>query len=213
MVDKYVGFMDNFDDEVERIHAKIEEYLAAGKKIFLLTNSGYGYTRKILDHILPAGTDRWWRVLFDVVVVDAGKPGFFLSSPGETEFELVDSQPEDGLSVFRAGSAYSLEQHLCVAEKSVLYIGDNPSDDCAAGINHGWSVAMVVPEIGHEGASPAEESSVCTASSPRWGSVFRENGRLTRFGGFVEEIPDLYSAGVRRIIDFCLARFQAVSPQ
>jgi 5'-nucleotidase len=187
----------------------LEKLKAAGKKLFLLTNSDYGYTQKVLDYILPADKDRSWRALFDAVVVDSGKPGFFSGAAGDTGLELIDSR---GLPVFRSGSAYSLEQHLRVPKHGVLYIGDNPADDCAAGIKHGWSVAMVVPEIEHEGSAPVCEATDNTALSHRWGSVFRENGRLTRFAGFLASAPHLYAAGVHQIIEYCLTGFQTASP-
>ncbi len=67
---------------------------AAGKRLLLITNSDWAYTREImartLEPQLPAGTS--WRELFDLMVVSARKPDFF--SHAAPAFEVVD---EDGL--------------------------------------------------------------------------------------------------------------------
>ena len=54
----------------------------AGKKLFLATNSEWHYTAPMISYVL----DRYlqgsrWRDLFDLVIVQAKKPGFFVLVP------------------------------------------------------------------------------------------------------------------------------------
>lgn len=63
---------------------------AAGKKLLLITNSEWSFTSKMMSHAydrhLPEGMT--WRQLFDVVIVAARKPAFFVEQG--PFFEVVD---------------------------------------------------------------------------------------------------------------------------
>jgi 5'-nucleotidase len=61
-----------------------------GAKVFLLTNSGYEYTKEIMSYMLndPAN-GRDWRSFFDYVVVDAQKPLFFAEGSSLKEVDIV----------------------------------------------------------------------------------------------------------------------------
>jgi 5'-nucleotidase len=52
---------------------------SAGKKIFLLTNSRWSYTDKMMNYLLGGAMAEYpsWRNFFDIVVVAATKPAFF----------------------------------------------------------------------------------------------------------------------------------------
>jgi HAD superfamily 5'-nucleotidase-like hydrolase len=106
---------------------------AAGKKLMLITNSEWPYTRSMMsyafDRFLPSGMT--WRDLFDVLVVAARKPEFFLAH--EPLFEVVN---EEGLlrptvgglrpgGLFFGGSAAQVEQYLALSGDEILYVGDH----------------------------------------------------------------------------------------
>ncbi len=109
----------------------------AGKKVLLITNSEWSYTRDIMRHaidpFMPEGQS--WRDLFDLVVVGSRKPAFFTDrSP---VFELVD---EDGLlrphlgplkkgEVYLGGHAGLVEQSIGVSGEEILYVGDHIFSD------------------------------------------------------------------------------------
>jgi 5'-nucleotidase len=62
-------------------------------KVFLLTNSGFEYTDKIMGFLLnddKAG--RNWRMFFDYIVVDAKKPLFFAEGTSLKEVDIVSDQ-------------------------------------------------------------------------------------------------------------------------
>src|SRR5277367_4457275 len=104
----------------------------AGKKLLLISNSEWVYTRAIMsyafDRFLPEGMT--FRDLFDVLIVSARKPEFFqLRSP---LFEVVS---EEGLlrpalalregGAFYGGHAGLVESHLGMSGDEILYVGDH----------------------------------------------------------------------------------------
>ncbi|RXN06901.1 5 -nucleotidase domain-containing 3 [Labeo rohita] len=57
----------------EQTHAVLQKLSRNGKKMFLITNSPFDFVDRGMNYIV--GKD--WRDLFDVVIVQADKPGFF----------------------------------------------------------------------------------------------------------------------------------------
>ncbi|MAQ18287.1 MAG: HAD family hydrolase [Sandaracinus sp.] len=129
----------------------------AGKKVMLITNSGWPYTRAMMewsfDRFMPKS--KGWRDLFDIVIVAARKPAFF--SGENPVFDVVDEdrgllQPvlgnlEDG-RVYHGGSAAQVERHLGVRGEDVLYVGDHIFSDVNVSKRmHRWRTALVVREL------------------------------------------------------------------
>jgi HAD superfamily 5'-nucleotidase-like hydrolase len=127
----------------------------AGKKLLLITNSEWPYTRTLMafafDRYLPAGTT--WRDLFEVVIVQARKPEFFGSrSP---VFEIVSEEgllrPALGLTAggaYVGGNAGLVEHHLGIAGDQLLYVGDHLFADVHVSKNVlRWRTALVLREL------------------------------------------------------------------
>lgn len=132
----------------------------AGKKLLLVTNSDWAYTRAMMayafDRFLPAGL-AGWRDLFDVVIVAARKPSFFLGrSP---IFEVVDDEGllrpivgplRDG-GVYFGGDAATVEEHLSLSGAELLYVGDHVFADVMMSKSHlRWRTALIVRELEDE---------------------------------------------------------------
>ena len=131
----------------------------AGKKILLITNSGFEYTNFMLtytvDPFMPDG--KTWRDLFDVAVVSARKPSFFQNTP--PIFEVVS---EDGLlepwvgaleegRIYYGGNATLIEECLGMSGDEILYVGDHLFSD--VNITKSvlrWRTALVLRELEHE---------------------------------------------------------------
>lgn len=69
------------DARLPMVMARIRE---SGAKVFILTNSDYNYTDKIMTYLFdfphgakPEEPHRDWKTYFDIIVVDARKPLFF----------------------------------------------------------------------------------------------------------------------------------------
>jgi 5'-nucleotidase len=131
----------------------------AGKKLFVVTNSDWAYTRAMLDHAvdpyLPAGTT--WRQVFDLVVVSARKPQFFAERA--PMFRLVSDDgllqpltgaPETG-AVCLGGHAAQVEAALGVRGEDLLYVGDHVFTDVnVSKRTQRWRTALVLRELERE---------------------------------------------------------------
>jgi 5'-nucleotidase len=132
----------------------------AGKKLMLITNSEWSYTRAmlgyIIDQFLPEGMT--FRQLFDLVIVGARKPYFFeLRSQA---FRIVDD--EQGLLVphvgplqeggaYFAGNARLVEQCFGLRGEEILYVGDHLYADVHVSKNVlRWRTALITRELENE---------------------------------------------------------------
>lgn len=130
----------------------------AGKKLLLITNSEWVYTREIMqwafDPHLPNGMT--WRDLFDVVIVAANKPRFF-----EVRAPLFEVVSEDGLlrpalalrsgGAFFGGSAGVVEKHLGLSGDEILFVGDHIYGDVHVSKSMlRWRTALIVRELEEE---------------------------------------------------------------
>ncbi len=132
--------------------ATLLRFRALGKKVFLLTNSEHSYTEAVMNYLLGQAEGNW-KQLFDLVVVSAGKPGFFLEKsrpegiptpecPGREEF------------CFSGGNASWVERFLGANGDQVLYFGDHTYGDILKSKKKvGWRTAMIVQELEQEVAA------------------------------------------------------------
>lgn len=129
----------------------LEEFRFSGKSLFLLTNSEYYYSDVLLKHLLESepGAPSWGS-LFDLIVVEAGKPGYFvdLGRPARGDEPNV---PAGFPTVVRGGNARWLEQRLRHRGDEILYFGDHTYGDILRSKKTlGWRTAMVAEELESE---------------------------------------------------------------
>lgn len=129
----------------------------AGKRLLLVTNSDWGYTRSLLayafDRFLPGSMT--WRELFDVVIVEARKPDFF--SGRQAVYRLVDEkqgllEPHRGTlepgGVFVGGDALLVESSLQLSGAQILYVGDHLFGDVHVSKEMlRWRTGLILREI------------------------------------------------------------------
>jgi len=128
----------------------------AGKKLLLITNSEWQYTREMMryafDPYLPKSVS--WRDLFDLVIVSARKPAFF--SERSPVFRVVNDEGllepvpmgirESGL--YLGGNARMVEDYLGVSGDEILYVGDHIYTDVHASKSVlRWRTAVVIREL------------------------------------------------------------------
>uniref|UniRef100_A0A8C2GKL8 Cytosolic purine 5'-nucleotidase n=1 Tax=Cyprinus carpio TaxID=7962 RepID=A0A8C2GKL8_CYPCA len=119
-------------------------------KVFLVTNSDYKYTDKIMTYLFDfphgpkAGTPhRPWQSYFDLIVVDARKPVFF----GEV---ASFDKPIDS-AIFLFCSSDIVCDLLGAKGKDILYIGDHIFGDILKSKKRqGWRTFLVIPELAQE---------------------------------------------------------------
>jgi HAD superfamily 5'-nucleotidase-like hydrolase len=133
---------------------------SAGKRLMLITNSDWEYTRAIMpcaiDPHLPAGMT--WRDLFEAIIVSAGKPGFFTGN--NPLYKVVDEdaatlRPHLGTidpgSVFFGGNAPLVEESCGLSGAEILYVGDHLySDVSVSKALHRWRTALILRELEDE---------------------------------------------------------------
>jgi len=147
---------ERFIDLDEDTPLALMDQKASGKKLLLITNSGWPYTSQIMtyafDPFLPG--DMTWRDVFDLVIVSARKPDFFTSrSP---IFEIVDDEgrllpvngePERG-KAYLGGNAALVEKLFGLRGEQLLYVGDHFFGDVEASKRFlRWRTALIVREL------------------------------------------------------------------
>ena len=136
----------------------LERYRLHDKKIFILTNSDYGYSKLLLDYainpFLKAHKD--WTELFEFVVTLASKPRFFFDN-----LRFLKVNPADGTmtnydgplkaGIYQSGGATKFAKDLGVEGDDILYIGDHIYGDILRlKKDCNWRTALVVEELGEE---------------------------------------------------------------
>lgn len=98
-----------------------------------------------------------WRQLFDIIIVSARKPEFFLTS--SPLFEIINDEGHlvpapSGITkpgVYLGGHAGMVEQYLGVAGSRVLYVGDHIYGDVHVSKSiRRWRTALVLRELEDE---------------------------------------------------------------
>ena len=124
--------------------AALDRWKRAGKKLFVLSNSDWRFTEGVLSFLLdgqdparPAWTD-----YFDLVVVSACKPSFFMET-GQAE-PLVSP-----VRAFAGGNARWLEEQLQAFGEEIMYVGDHIYGDILRSKKHvSWHTMLLIPELG-----------------------------------------------------------------
>ncbi len=147
--------LDKFIIKDEHMVRCIEKFRKHGKKIFVLTNSDFHYTKLLLDYAInPFLKDaKSWSELFEIVVTLAQKPKFFYDNQ---KFLIVN--PENGSmtnmegklvpGIYQGGNAKKFTADLDLQGDDILYIGDHIYGDILRlKKDCNWRTAMVIEEL------------------------------------------------------------------
>ncbi|MCB2198716.1 HAD-IG family 5'-nucleotidase [bacterium] len=134
----------------------------AGKKLVLITNSEWAYTKRVMEFAfnpyLPEGMT--WRDLFKLIIVSARKPSFF-NDPNPA-FEIINEEGQlqpiiGGLQegkMYVGGNATQVERLWKLAGEEILYVGDHIYADVTVSKNVlRWRTALIIREVEEELAS------------------------------------------------------------
>lgn len=138
--------------------AGLERYRKHDKKLFVLTNSDFHYTKLLLDYSINPylKNHKDWSELFEFVVTSAQKPRFFVDN---TKFLRVN--PLDGSmrnqegkltpGIYQGGCASVFTRDLQLDGDDILYIGDHIYGDILRlKKDCNWRTAMVVEDLEEE---------------------------------------------------------------
>ncbi len=157
ILDAVLGDLPRYVRRDPELAPTLHKLRSAGKKLFVLTNSRWPYTEKMMQYLLGGAMAEYpsWKNFFDIVVVAASKPAFFqerrplLERDGESTRPAVF--PLERGRVYEAGNLHDLERALAVTGDQVLYVGDHIYGDILRSKKEsGWRTAMIIQELEQE---------------------------------------------------------------
>ncbi|MBL6990646.1 MAG: HAD-IG family 5'-nucleotidase [Bacteriovoracaceae bacterium] len=139
----------------------LELYKENGKKLIIITNSDYAYTKLLMDYVFNPHLEKHksWMDLFEITITNSCKPRFFLE---KQDFLKVD--PSTGLmsntsgpvepGIYQGGSAAKLQKDLKMLPNEILYLGDHIYGDVLSiKKTFSWRTALVIEPLFEELAS------------------------------------------------------------
>ncbi|KAF5286386.1 hypothetical protein FQA39_LY16306 [Lamprigera yunnana] len=161
--------IENLDEYVkkdDRLPMFLTRLRQSGAKTFLLTNSDYNFTDKIMTYLFdlphgPKATDphRNWKTYFDTIVVDARKPLFFGKGTILRQVDISTGALKVGIHtgpflkdhVYSGGSCDVFTEFIRAKGKDVLYVGDHIFGDILKSKKiRGWRTFLIIPELVRE---------------------------------------------------------------
>ncbi|MEN0059262.1 MAG: HAD-IG family 5'-nucleotidase, partial [Bdellovibrio sp.] len=150
--------LDHFIIKDPELVAGLEKYRRHGKKIFVLTNSDFHYTKLLLDYAVQPFLKeaKSWHELFEFVITFASKPKFFYESQKYLRVNPLDgtmTNMEGKLTpgIYQGGNAKKFTADLDLAGDDILYIGDHIYGDILRlKKDCNWRTAMVIEELDEE---------------------------------------------------------------
>lgn len=152
---------ENFDRYIIKdpeMAETLERFKDYGKRLLLITNSDFNYTKLLLDNTLTPFLKQHssWRDLFEVVITLSGKPRFFNQGAGFLRIDPETSQMtnHDGPvtpGVYQGGHAGKLQRDLGLEGDEILYLGDHIYGDVVTiKKTFNWRTALVLEPIADE---------------------------------------------------------------
>lgn len=150
--------LDQYIIKDESVVRGLEKYKKHGKKIFVLTNSDFHYTKLLLDYAINPFLKEHesWLDLFEFVITFAQKPKFFYENlrflrvdPSNGTMTNVDEKLTPG--VYQGGNAKQFTNDLGVEGDDILYIGDHIYGDILRlKKDCNWRTAIVLEDLAGE---------------------------------------------------------------
>lgn len=136
----------------------LKRYIKHGKKIFILTNSEFLYTKLLLEYAIDPFLEKGktWLDLFEYVITIANKPRFFYDnlkflSIDPSNGTMTNTQGKILPGVYQGGCATKFTDDLEMNGDEILYIGDHIYGDIVRlKKDCNWRTALVVEELGQE---------------------------------------------------------------
>ena len=137
--------------------ATFHKIRSAGKRLFLLTNSHWEYTDRMMSYLVDGQMPEYptWRAYFDLIVTASAKPGFFTEQRPFAEVmadgTLRTTKTLERGRVYAGGNIAELERRLAVPGDQILYVGDHIYGDVLrAKKESGWRTAMIIQDMSAE---------------------------------------------------------------
>lgn len=127
-----------------------------GKNLFLLTNSQWEYTDAVMNFLYSDTKCGFsdWKSYFDIIIVGAGKPGFFTGS--QPFYQVVrrsghlkpHSGKFDSGEIYHGGNCHLFQKLTNQKGDEILYCGDHIFGDIIRSKEgYNWRTLLVVEEL------------------------------------------------------------------
>lgn len=136
----------------------LDKFIQNGKKLFLLTNSEYYYTEKVMNFLLDTDNLEYesWKDYFEIIVVNARKPSFFKQTNPFCRVDLTQKGAENPIEgrhfeqeeIYSQGNYLDFEDMIDAKGNEILYIGDHIFGDVMrSDKDSNWQTVLVVEEL------------------------------------------------------------------
>lgn len=147
----------------------LERFKKHGKKLWVITNSDYEYSKLLLDYTINPflKEHKNWSELFNLVVTASQKPRFFTD-----KMPLLQIDPSTGLmrnhhgkiedGIYQGGNAQTIQKNAGLTGEQILYLGDHIYGDVLQiKKTCNWRTALVIDEL-HDETVALEKSAPLT---------------------------------------------------
>ncbi|CAK7309612.1 5'-nucleotidase domain-containing protein 1 [Vulpes lagopus] len=173
----------------------------AGKVLLLITSSHSDYCRLLCEHVL--GND--FTDLFDIVITNALKPGFFSHLPSQRPFwTLENDEEQEALPSLEKPGWYSqgnavhlyelLKKMTGRNEPKVVYFGDSMHSDIFPARHYSnWETVLILEELRGDRDGKSEESEPLEKKGKYEGPKAKPLNTLSKKWGsfFIDSVPGL----------------------
>lgn len=143
------------DPEVSSFLENLKSY---GKKLLVITNSDYAYSKLLLDNAITPflKNHKCWSELFDLTITLSRKPNFFTQSSGFLTIDpasgkMTNSQGPITKGIYQGGWAGKLQDDLGLEGDEILYLGDHIYGDVVSiKKTFNWRTALVLDPLEEE---------------------------------------------------------------
>lgn len=154
IVDVVMNDLPRFVERDPNLAQTLHKLRSAGKKLFLLTNSRWEYTERMMTYLLGGAMPEYpsFRHYFDVIIVAAQKPAFFqerrpLMVRDGDEVKPAAPPLERG-AIYEGGNLLDVERFLNISGDRVLYVGDHIYGDILRSKKESaWRTVMIIQEM------------------------------------------------------------------
>ncbi|WP_245677690.1 HAD-IG family 5'-nucleotidase [Chondromyces crocatus] len=154
IVDAVMNDLPRFIERDPNLASTLHKLRSAGKKLFLLTNSRWEYTERMMTYLLGDAMPEYpsFRHYFDVIIVAAQKPAFFQERRPlmvrDGDSVRPAAPPLERGAIYEGGNLLDVERFLNVSGDRVLYVGDHIYGDILRSKKESaWRTAMIIQEM------------------------------------------------------------------
>jgi 5'-nucleotidase len=154
ILDEVNADLPRYVDRDPLLAQTLHKLRSAGKKLFLLTNSRWAYTERMMNYLLGGAMPEYpsFRHYFDVIIVASQKPAFFQEQRPlmrrDTDAVRPATTPLERGAIYEGGNLQTFESAIGVTGDRILYVGDHIYGDILRSKKESaWRTAMIIQEM------------------------------------------------------------------